>query len=162
MSRNCSSTWIPIFRCRRKPKCLESTEMPFYRLKSEIIFVCPDLGIFIDFKPVLDHFAQIYTIFSFFFGRTQLHLCRENLPRWVWNPQTKFLCNYQIINFWLVALVKGKCLSTKSTHLATWAVYHPGMEYVLQNPLALPGIELGTYCTTSENFPKVPELLYKL
>ena len=31
----------------------------------------------------------------------------ENLARWVWNQQTRFTYNY-----WLVALVKGKCLST--------------------------------------------------
>ena len=50
----------------------------------------------------------------------------ENLPRWVWNRQTKLTYNH-----WLAALVKGKCLSTKPTHLATGVVYHPDTE---QNP----------------------------
>ena len=37
----------------------------------------------------------------------------ENLPRRVWNRQTKFTYNH-----WLAALVKGKCSSTKPTRLA--------------------------------------------
>ena len=76
----------------------------------------------------------------------------ENLPRQVWNRQTKFT-----YNDWLAALVKGKCSSTKPTRLATGVVCHPDSE---QNrpykiPLALPGFEPGTYCTVSENFTSV-------
>ena len=41
----------------------------------------------------------------------------ENLPRRVWNRQTKFTYNH-----WLAALVKGKCTSTKPTRLATGVV----------------------------------------
>ena len=44
----------------------------------------------------------------------------ENLTRRVWNRQTKFTYNH-----WLAALVKGKCMSTKSTRLATGVVCHP-------------------------------------
>ena len=47
----------------------------------------------------------------------------ENLPRRVWNRQTKFTYNQ-----WLVALVKAKCLSTKPTRLATGIVCHPDIE----------------------------------
>ena len=47
----------------------------------------------------------------------------ENLPRRVWNRQTKFTYNH-----WLAALVKGKCTSTKPTHLATGVVFHPDTE----------------------------------
>ena len=47
----------------------------------------------------------------------------ENLPRRIWNRQTKFTCNH-----WLAALVKGKCLSTKQTRLATGVVCHPDLE----------------------------------
>ena len=72
----------------------------------------------------------------------------ENLRRWVWNQQTKFTYNHR-----LVALVKGKCLSSKPTRLATGVVCHPDSE---QNPLALLEIEPGTYCITSENFTSVP------
>ena len=48
---------------------------------------------------------------------------RENLPRRVWNQQTKFTYNH-----WLAALVKGKCWSTKPTRLATGVVCHPDSE----------------------------------
>ena len=34
----------------------------------------------------------------------------QNLPRWVWNWQTKLMYNY-----WQAAMVKGKCSSTKPT-----------------------------------------------
>ena len=47
----------------------------------------------------------------------------ENQPRRVWNKQTKFTYNH-----WLAALVKGKCTSTKPTHLATGVVCHPDTE----------------------------------
>ena len=47
----------------------------------------------------------------------------ENLPRRVWNRQTKFTYNH-----WLAALVKGKCTSTKPTRLATGVVCHPDTE----------------------------------
>ena len=47
----------------------------------------------------------------------------ENLPRQVWNWQTKFTYNH-----WLAALVKGKCLSTKPIYLATGVVCHPDKE----------------------------------
>ena len=48
----------------------------------------------------------------------------QNLPRWVWNPQTKFTYNH-----WLAALVKGKCIrSTKPTRLTTGVVCHPDTE----------------------------------
>ena len=47
----------------------------------------------------------------------------ENLPRRVWNRQTKFTYNY-----WLAALVKGKCSSTKPTRLTTREVCHPDTE----------------------------------
>ena len=43
--------------------------------------------------------------------------------RQVWNWQTKFTHNH-----WLAALVKGKCSSTKPTHLATGVVCHPDTE----------------------------------
>ena len=46
-----------------------------------------------------------------------------NLPRWVWNRQTKFTYNH-----WLAALEKGKCSSTEPTHLATGVVCHPDTE----------------------------------
>ena len=48
---------------------------------------------------------------------------RENLPHRVWNQQTKFTYNH-----WLAALVKGKCLSTKPTHLAAGVVCYPDTE----------------------------------
>ena len=48
---------------------------------------------------------------------------RENLPRQVWNRQTKFTYNH-----WLAALVKGKCTSTKPTRLTTGIVCHPDTE----------------------------------
>ena len=44
----------------------------------------------------------------------------QRKPRWVWHWQTKFTYNH-----WLAALVKGKCPSTKPTHLATGVVCHP-------------------------------------
>ena len=71
----------------------------------------------------------------------------------VWNRQTKFTHNH-----WLAALVEGKCLSTKPTGLPTGVLCHPDTEQkkALQNTLALPGIELETYCTASENFTSVP------
>ena len=47
----------------------------------------------------------------------------ENLPRRVWNRQTKFTYNH-----WLAALVKGKCSSTKPTRLASGVVCHPDTE----------------------------------
>ena len=47
----------------------------------------------------------------------------ENLPRRVWNRQTKFTYNH-----WLAALVKGKCSSTKPTRLATGVMCHPDTE----------------------------------
>ena len=47
----------------------------------------------------------------------------ENLPRQVWNRQTKFTYNH-----WLAALVKGKFSSTKPTRLATRVVCHPDTE----------------------------------
>ena len=47
----------------------------------------------------------------------------ENLPRRVWNRQTKLTYNH-----WLAALVKGKCSSTKTTCLATGVVFHPDTE----------------------------------
>ena len=47
----------------------------------------------------------------------------ENLPRRVWNRQTKLTYNH-----WLAALVKGKCSSTKPTRLATGVVCHPDTE----------------------------------
>ena len=47
----------------------------------------------------------------------------ENLPRQVWNRQTKFTYNH-----WLAALVKGKCTSTKPTCFATGVVCHPDTE----------------------------------
>ena len=48
----------------------------------------------------------------------------ENLPRRVWNRQTKLTYNH-----WLAALVKGKCSSTKPTRLATARVVcHPDTE----------------------------------
>ena len=47
----------------------------------------------------------------------------ENLPRRVWNRQTKLTNNH-----WLATLVKGKCSSTKPTHLATGVVCHPYAE----------------------------------
>ena len=77
----------------------------------------------------------------------------ENLPRQVWNRQTKITCNH-----WLAALVKGKCSSTKPTRLATGVKCHPDTEQnrPSKNPLALPGFEPGTYCTASENFTSVP------
>ena len=42
----------------------------------------------------------------------------ENLPRRVWNRQTKLTYNH-----WLAALVKGKCSSTKPTCLGSAEVY---------------------------------------
>ena len=47
----------------------------------------------------------------------------ENLPRRVWNRQTKLTYNH-----WLAALVKGKCSSTKPTCLATGVVCHSDTE----------------------------------
>ena len=58
----------------------------------------------------------------------------ENLPRRVWNRQTKFTYNH-----WLAALVKGKCSSTKPTRLATGVVCHPDTEQTEQNrPYKIP------------------------
>ena len=48
---------------------------------------------------------------------------RENLPRRVWNRQTKLTYNH-----WLATLVKGKCLSTKPTLPATGVMCHPDTE----------------------------------
>ena len=47
----------------------------------------------------------------------------ENLPKRVWNRQTKFTYTH-----WLAALVKGKCSSTKPTCLATGVACHPDTE----------------------------------
>ena len=47
----------------------------------------------------------------------------ENLPRRVWNRQTKLTYNH-----WLAALVKGKCSSTKPTRLTTGEMCHPDTE----------------------------------
>ena len=47
----------------------------------------------------------------------------ENLPRRVWNRQTKLTYNH-----WLAALVKGKCSSTKPTRLTTGVLCHPDTE----------------------------------
>ena len=47
----------------------------------------------------------------------------ENLPRRVWNQQTKLTYNH-----WLAALVKGKCSSIKPTRLATGVMCHPDTE----------------------------------
>ena len=47
----------------------------------------------------------------------------ENLPRRVWNRQTKFTCSH-----WLAAMGKGECSSTKQTRLATGVVCHPYTE----------------------------------
>ena len=46
-----------------------------------------------------------------------------NLPRRVWNRQTKLTYNH-----WLAALVKGNCSSTKPTRLATGVMCHPDTE----------------------------------
>ena len=63
----------------------------------------------------------------------------ENLPRQVWYRQIKFPYKH-----WLAALVKGKCLSTKPTCLATGVVCHPDTEQ--NRPYKIPwsfrGIEL--------------------
>ena len=49
---------------------------------------------------------------------------RENLPRQVWNRQTKLTFNY-----WLAALVKKESVpSTKPTRIATGIVCHPDTE----------------------------------
>ena len=50
-------------------------------------------------------------------------MSKENLPRRVWNRQTKFTYNHC-----LAALVKGKCSSTKPTHLPTGVVCYPDKE----------------------------------
>ena len=47
----------------------------------------------------------------------------ENLPRRVWNRQTKFTYNHR-----LAALVKGKGTSNKPTRLVTGVVCHPDTE----------------------------------
>ena len=47
----------------------------------------------------------------------------ENLPRRVWNRQTKLTYNH-----WLAALVKGKCSSTKPTCLASGVMCNPDTE----------------------------------
>ena len=47
----------------------------------------------------------------------------KNLPRRIWNRQTKFIYNH-----WLAALVKGKFSSTKPTRLVTGVVCHPDTE----------------------------------
>ena len=47
----------------------------------------------------------------------EIRVPEENLPRRVWNGQTKFTYNY-----WRAALMRGKCLRTKPTHLATGVV----------------------------------------
>ena len=54
----------------------------------------------------------------------------------------------------LAAMVKGNCPSTKPTRLTFEEVCHLDSEYALQNPLALPGIGPGTYCTLSKNSTK--------
>ena len=41
----------------------------------------------------------------------------KDLPKWVWNRQTKFTYNY-----WQAAFLTGKCSSTKTTRLATRVV----------------------------------------
>ena len=55
----------------------------------------------------------------------------ENLPMWLWNRQTKFTYNHR-----LAALVNGKCLSTKPSHLATGLVCHP--DTVQNKPYKIP------------------------
>ena len=61
----------------------------------------------------------------------------ENLPRRVWDRQTKFTYNH-----WLAALVKGKCLSTKPTRLATGEVCHPDSQQYRPNKIPWPCWEL--------------------
>ena len=85
----------------------------------------------------------------------------ENLPRRVWNRQTKFTYNH-----WLAALVKGKCTSTKPTRLATGVVCHPDTEQ--NRPYKIPwsyrGLNRGPtapqartlpVCHTTTNVPKL-------
>ena len=62
---------------------------------------------------------------------------RENLPRRVWNQQTKFTYNHL-----LAALVKGECSSTKPTCLATGVVCHPDTEQNRPSKIPWPCREL--------------------
>ena len=69
----------------------------------------------------------------------------ENLPKQVWNRQTKFTYNH-----WLAALVKGKCSSTKPTHLATELVCHPDSEQNRPYKVPWPCRELNRGPTTTQ------------
>ena len=68
---------------------------------------------------------------SDFYVQEETGVPGENLPRWVWNRQTKFTYN------WLAALVKGKCSSTKPIRLATGVVCNPDTEQ--NRPIKSPG-----------------------
>ena len=69
----------------------------------------------------------------------------ENLPRHAWNLQTKYTYTY---NYWLAALVKWKCSSTKPTCLATGVVWYPDTEQNRPYKIPLPYQELNLAPTT--------------
>ena len=75
---------------------------------------------------------------------------RRNLPRRVWNRQTKFTYNH-----WLAALVKGKCSSTKPTLLATGVVCHPdtGQNRPYKIPWSCWGLNWGPTAPQARTLP---------
>ena len=78
---------------------------------------------------------------------------RENIPRRVWNRQTKFPNNH-----WLVALVTGKCSSTKPTRIATGVVCHLDTEQNRPYKIPWPCRELnrGPTAPQARTFTSVP------
>ena len=82
----------------------------------------------------------------------------ENLPRRVWNRQTKLTYNH-----WLAALVKGKCSSTKPTHLATGVTCHPDTEQ--NRPYKIPwscrGLNRGPTAPQARTLPVCHTTPYK-
>ena len=83
----------------------------------------------------------------------------ENLPRRVWNRQTKFTYNH-----WLAALVKGKCTSTKPTRIATGVVSYPDTEqnWPYKIPWSCRGLNQGPPAPQARTLPvchTTPQLL---
>ena len=84
---------------------------------------------------------------------------RENLPRRVWNRQTKLTFNH-----WLAALVKGKCSSAKPTRLATGVVCHLDTEQ--NRPFKIPwpcrGLNRGPTAPQARTIPVCHTTLYTI
>ena len=76
----------------------------------------------------------------------------ENLPRWIWNRQTKFT---YMNSHWLAALVKGKCLSTKPTRPAIGVVRYPDTEQKITYKIPWPcwGLNQGLTALQARTLP---------